>query len=149
MSRPNATDADIRTSEHGTVVLLIIFGIALGFVTIAGHAQRWSAPAYQVALEVPGAPESWGWALFVTSIVALFGYYNSHVTIGAVRFGFYCLTVGLFMMGIWCLFFGVAFLLQFIGNNTVSANGALINAVLSILYIQRAVMYWRGGVAFR
>lgn len=149
MSRPSLVDADIRTSEHGTTILIISFGIALGLITIIGHAQRWSAPAYKVALEVPGAPESWGWTMLILGLVTFLGYWKSHIIIGDFRAGLYMLTAGLFMMGMWCLFFGIAFLLQFVGNNTVSANGALINTVLAILYIQRAVMYWRGGVAYR
>lgn len=147
MSRPNILDADIRSSEHGTTIVLILFGVVLGLLTILGRAQRWSAPAYKTALEVPGAPESWGWTLLVLSIAAAVGYWYSHSFVGGFRYGLYLLTAGLFLMGMWCLFFGIAFLMQFAGNNTVSANGALINTVLAILYIQRSVMYWRGGVA--
>lgn len=152
MSRPNAKDADIRSSEHGTSILLIIFGVLLGIITVVSNARRWSAPAYQVALEVPGAPESWGWTLLFLGLITLYGYLNSRKSqiYGTVeiRYGFFALTVGMFAMGVWCLFFGITFLLQFFGNNTVSANGALINTVLAILYIQRSVMYWRGRDAY-
>lgn len=148
MSRPNAIDSDIRSLEHATSVLLIAFGIVLGIITVVSNARRWSAPAYHIALEVPGAPASWGLTLLVIGLIAAYGYWNSHkfAVVGnkEIRYGFYALTGGLFLMGIWCLFLGITFFLQFMGNNTVSADGALVTVLLTILYIQRAVMYWRG-----
>lgn len=141
MSRPNAKDADIRSSEHGTTILLILFGMVLGLVTVLGGEKRWSAPAFEAALSVPGAPESWGWVLLAASAATLYGYWNSR------GIGLYLLTFGMFLMGLWFLFFGIAFLVQFIDNNTVSANGPLISTLLAILYIQRSVMYWRGAHA--
>lgn len=148
MSWPRVGDADLRSSEHGTVIVLMVLSFSLGFVTIIGHAQRWVAPAYEVALQVPGAPESWGWALIILSWIASLGYWHSEFTFDVgkhcVALGKLALIVGMFLVGMWFLFFGLSFLLQFIQNSTVSANGALINFIISILYIQRSVMYWRG-----
>lgn len=150
MSRPNAKDADIRSSEHGTTVLLLILGVTLGLATILGHEGRWAAPSFRTALAVPGAPESWGWTLLAMSIIAVFGYCNSDRYIGCgeseIEIGFFALVSGMFLMGLWYIFFGIAFLSEFIQNDGESLNGPLINGTLAILCIQRAVMYWRGRV---
>lgn len=148
MSRPIVSDSDVRESEHGTSILLIGLALSMGIFTVIGHEQRWAAPAYKMALMVPGAPESWGWALIALSVFTVYGYYNSHRNVGfgvdAARPGFWFLVAGFFLMGMWWLFFGITFFVQFIDNSAVSINGALVEFMLTLMCIQKSMLYWRG-----
>jgi hypothetical protein len=57
-----------------TALALLVFGTAYGAITIVGGAARWSSPAYEVALQVPGAPESWGAVLLGSALMGAVGF---------------------------------------------------------------------------
>lgn len=76
MSRyqPDMAPAVAASFTRLSALALLTFAAAYGAITIAGGAERWSAPAYEVALQVPGAPESWGAVLFGAALVGLLGF---------------------------------------------------------------------------
>lgn len=65
----------------------LLFGAVYGLITIVGGAGRWSSPAYEVALQVPGAPESWGAALLGVSTLGLLGFAARILPLVAVGVG--------------------------------------------------------------
>lgn len=133
---------ELREQEHYTTLVLIALSLLIGVVTVIGGSIRWSAQAYQSALQVPGAPESWGIALFIAAVMAGFGYISSGRD-GALATTLF--VVGMFLMGLWYLFFGIAFVIQAITTEVVSYNGTILNFALALMYVIRAVMYWSGN----
>jgi hypothetical protein len=57
-----------------TAIAILTFAAIYGMVTIIGGAGRWSTPAYDVAMQVPGAPQSWGVVLLGSALMGLLGF---------------------------------------------------------------------------
>lgn len=106
--------------------LLATFAVVQGVAILIGGAIRWSAPAFRVALQLPGAPASWGLALLLSGALAL---------AGSLLRGRRTTVVGMYAIAVWCGFFALAFLGAYgdphASTTGVSAYGALM--VLSIL----------------
>lgn len=112
--------------------LLTLFAILQGAAIVLTDAQRWSAPAYENAMLVPGAPPTWGWVLLGASIVALYGGL-AHL----YRF----ISTGFYVCGIWCIFFAVLFGKAFFENNNTSAMGLLVYGFLALMYVGLGEVY--------
>lgn len=74
VQRPDINPDVAHTFTRLTAVAMLLFGAGYGLVTLVGGAARWAAPAYEVALQVPGAPESWGAVLLGSSVMGLLGF---------------------------------------------------------------------------
>lgn len=81
--------------------LIATFAIVQGLGIIVGGADRWRGPGFAVALTVPGAPATWGWALFLLGALALWGTFTTHRRLT---------WVALAGLGVWSLFFAISFL---------------------------------------
>lgn len=70
-----AIEPSVATSfTRLTAIALLAFAAIYGMVTIIGGAARWSTPAYDVAIQVPGAPQSWGVVLLGSALMGLLGF---------------------------------------------------------------------------
>lgn len=110
------------------------FAILVGLGTIVGGATRWRAAAYRTALQVPGAPESWGAALLIAGVLLLVG------TIFATRS---LIVTGALSCALWCLFFGVSIAIETWSNPAVGFTGPLVWMTFGALYTVRFVSMWR------
>lgn len=144
MNRPVIDSADAKSSVHGMTILLILFALTIGVFTVAGGESRWDAEAFETALGVPGAPESWGYAIAALAVIAALGYW----TWGSFRTWFwnprYVLSSALFGIAIWSLSFGLAFLREYFARETVSMFGAALFFLLAVIYIHTAILFLRG-----
>jgi hypothetical protein len=71
--QPNINPAVAQVFTRLTAVGLLAFGAVYGLIALVGGEGRWSEPAYEVALQVPGAPESWGVVLLGSALLAMIG----------------------------------------------------------------------------
>jgi len=51
-----------------TIWAFVVYSLVQGAGIILGGDIRWTGPAYTLLREVPGAPESWGWALAILGL---------------------------------------------------------------------------------
>ncbi|MBF6298203.1 hypothetical protein IU459_11695 [Nocardia amamiensis] len=87
VQRPDMNPFVAVTFTRFVAIVLLLFASVYGAITIIGGASRWSSPAYEVALQVPGAPESWGAALLGASVMGLVGFATRVLPVIAVGFG--------------------------------------------------------------
>ncbi|MGW4718246.1 hypothetical protein [Nocardia sp. NPDC004260] len=87
VQRPDMNPNVALTFTRFVAIVLLLFAAVYGVITIVGGAGRWSSPAYEVALQVPGAPESWGAALLGCSVMGLLGFATRILPVVAVGFG--------------------------------------------------------------
>lgn len=74
--------------------------IMLGIAILLGGAKRFSGLSYSFALNIPGAPWSWGSLALVAGALALAGtFLESNRAVA----------VGMFLGGFWALFFAITF----------------------------------------
>lgn len=83
-----------------TARLIATFAIIQGVTIIIGGPHRWSGLSYSVALKAPGAPASWGIVLLLFGVAALAGSLLDRLEL---------VTWGVFLTGLWCLFFALSF----------------------------------------
>lgn len=102
---------------------LATWAILQGINIIGGGPFRWSAPAFQTALSLPGAPDVWGWFLLGSGLIALSGSLLGRRDWPAI--GFACIMA-------WCFFFALAFL-DASRNPTSSTTGIGSYAVLAVV----------------
>lgn len=144
MKRPFITAADAKSSVHGVTTLLMLFAFTIGVFTVVGGESRWNAKAFETALGVPGAPESWGYAISSLAVIAALGYWSwgrLHTRFWNPR---YVTFGGLFGIGIWSLSFGLAFFREYMNSESVSIFGSALFFLLSVIYIHTAILFLRG-----
>lgn len=94
--------------------------------------------AYATALQVPGAPESWGWVLLLAGVAVIVGTFVGKFRATAIVLG---------IIGLWCLFFAGSFLLTVArGPRTVGSTGIITYGWLAVTAFVLAVSYDRAGV---
>lgn len=108
-----------------TAIATLVFAAIYGLITIVGGAARWSSPAYEVALQVPGAPESWGAVLLGAAIMGLLGF--------AVR-ALPVILVGFAGCMAWSACFAVAIAAVAWRNDSVGWGGVATWGFLAVLY---------------
>lgn len=115
-----------QSSESALIMswVLSAYSLGSGIAIIVGGRDRWSAPAYETALQFPGAPASWGWILASAATIVLIGLLIRSETslfdakflhaLNALRVVKYIfISWGFRVIGLWNLFFASTFLQQF------------------------------------
>lgn len=110
------------------------FAILVGIATIGGGRNRWSAEAYETALEVPGAPATWGVVILLFGSLMMFGALTAHRA---------TLMTGALGCGFWCMFFGVTFLFGTYTNPRVGPLGTIIWGTFAVLFLMRFQLHRR------
>lgn len=80
--------------------LMCTFAIVQGVTIIVTGDERWASRSYATAMAVPGAPESWGYVLAGVGVTGLCASLLGRVT---------AVVLPLFLGGVWCAFFALAF----------------------------------------
>ncbi|MGE2733868.1 hypothetical protein [Mycolicibacterium vaccae] len=63
----------VRRNARRLGIIALAVGIAIVGSHIESGRERWSAPAWAFALEVPGSPATWGAVILVAGILILAG----------------------------------------------------------------------------
>jgi hypothetical protein len=111
-------------------------GILLGLSIVHGHRQRWSSPSFSTALTVPGAPESWGVAIIILSVIGL-----SCSMVGPKLFR--VTAVGLGGVAVWYFFFAYSLLDVALSNPAASTTGVVTYSGCGVACSLLGVIYWR------
>lgn len=132
---PPETTLDARIAQWTTQALarlLATFALLQGGNIIVGGRARWSAESFTIALTVPGAPPSWGWALALPGALALAGSLLARRTI---------VMVGLFAVGVWCAFFALSFAATALTSVTSATTGVFAYGTMAAAAITIAMAY--------
>ncbi|MFE2994988.1 hypothetical protein ACFXG4_08255 [Nocardia sp. NPDC059246] len=86
LQQPAINPAVAEAFTRLTALALLVFAVVYGVITIVGGESRWSAPAYEVALQVPGAPESWGAVLLGAAVMGSLGFATRTLVLVMVGF---------------------------------------------------------------
>lgn len=113
-----------------------LFAVALGVAIVVGHREAWSGPEYNTALQVPGAPESWGWVLAALGLFIIIGKW-------AFSHSRKLLLVGLVGCGLWYTFFALAFLDAHLSIPGAGPGQAITYLFIALLYFYRFAIYRR------
>lgn len=107
------------------------YGIFQGAIILIGGDNRFSQIGYITAMRVPGAPDTWGWILGVSGIVAWFGIKNR----------MYCLaSAGMFGGGAWSFAFGGAFLISSVQYPNANLTAMVTYGKDGVLFILMAIV---------
>lgn len=79
------------------------YAILQGALIIVGGEKRFTALGYDAAMQVPGAPEIWGFSIGLAGILAFIGVKNRMYLLGGL---------GMLIAAIWSLMFSMAFLIS-------------------------------------
>lgn len=117
-----------------TARIYATFAIAVGVTTIIGGTRRWSAEAYDTAIQAPGAPASWGVIILAFGALMLWAaVYGKRRTLRVAALG--CAS--------WCMFFGVTFAIEYFTNPGVGLLGTIIWGTFAVLYLMRFQLHRR------
>ncbi|AHH20866.1 hypothetical protein NONO_c60900 [Nocardia nova SH22a] len=122
---PAMEPAVARSFTRLTALLMLVFAGVYGLITIVGGAARWGAPAYEVALQVPGSPQSWGAVLFGASVVGLLGFATGALPV---------IMVGFALCAGWATCFALCIGVVAARNESVGWGGVVTWAFLALLY---------------
>lgn len=114
--------------------LFATYAILQGAAIIVGGRDRWRGPSFATALEVPGAPESWGWALGVFGAVALYGTFRSLMATTALA---------MFLVGVWSTFFAGSFVVSLFRVENAATSGIFTYGCMAVTSYVLAVGYWQ------
>lgn len=114
--------------------LLATYSLIQGAGIILGGPDRWQGKGLAVAMSVPGAPASWGWALTTLGVICLTATFKP-----AAR------TVALSLAGIgaWSFFFAITLAVTTAQTPTVATTGAPTYTLAAIIAGVLAVPYWK------
>lgn len=111
--------------------LLATTGALLGLNVII--RPGWDGNAlYTTALQVPGAPPTWGWIIFV---------FAAQIGIGQFLRKPLCVAIGHFGASIWALFFALSITKTFFDIPTVPTGGIITYATLAIIHLVLGAVY--------
>lgn len=138
---PRETEAGIdprlaQWTVQAVCRLLSTYAVVQGLNIVLSDSARWSTVSFTVALGLPGAPATWGFALLTFGAVALVG----------SLFGM-CRPVMFGLVGgaVWCVFFAWSFFASSLEFPDASATGAIVYCALGILFVLIAVVYCKSG----
>lgn len=136
MNRPHETEKALDPHIAQWVVRLwtafgAVYALFIGVSILLGGQNRFAAPAYQIALKVPGAPWTWGVIILVSGIVLSVG-----IMLGKTRIT----AAGAFLAMFWSLMFSVPFAVALVKTETANGTG-----VWSYLYIAVGFMLTAGA----
>lgn len=112
--------------------LVCTYAIVQGLFIINGGRQRWNGPAFETALNVPGAPESWGYSLVIVGAIGLYATLALKMQ-----------TVFWAMMGIalWFTFFTLSLLHTAVTNPEAATTGIITYGTLAIACVVLGAVY--------
>lgn len=105
--------------------LLAGFAVLQGALIVVSDVDRWSSPAYQIALKLPGAPPTWGIALLIFGITAFIGTYMCRYAL---------VILGMFACSVWSVFFMICLIDAAILDGHASTQGIVSNGFLALLF---------------
>lgn len=114
--------------------LLATFAVFQGVFIVLGGADRWQSRGLAVAMSVPGAPQSWGYAILGAGLLTLVGTLMSRMVLTALA------SVAI---GTWCLFFAVSLFIVTIRDPRVATTGVITYGTVALLSCTLAVPYWQ------
>lgn len=125
---------------QGSTTLLGLFAIAYGALTFAFGDKLWlpSASVYRNAMEIPGAPQTWGVIATVSGVGLIAAVYmrdtqlSQRVKLASAS-----------MMSIWCFSFAFTVLIDCFEFSTPQGLPAvLILGVFWLMYVNQAFFAW-------
>jgi hypothetical protein len=119
-----------------TTWALSLWSVYYGTATIVGGKQRWAAAAYETALLVPGAPESWGITLLLGGVISIIGWLTHSRILLIIGSG-----IGFF----WSIGFAISLMITLAGNPTVGFGGFGTYILLAVMFGMRTGLFvsWR------
>lgn len=133
MASTRRLDPDLsRWVVQALTRLLASYAIVQGFVIIIGGPRRWGSPTLAVAMQVPGAPATWGIVLMVFGAFALLGTFTVQLRLVAWSIG---------LVGAWCMFFSVSQLIVVSHDQRAGTTGVGTYATLAVVALVLAVAY--------
>ena len=117
--------------------LTATYAVVQGAGIIIGGPDRWGSRALRVALSVPGAPASWGWALLGLGILTLaLTFYNRHRLV----------LVSMFGIATWSMFFAVSLTPSVLEQGSrVATTGPLTYGFIAVAACVLGVAYRQSG----
>jgi len=121
-----------RWAVQALARLFCTFGIIQGVLVIHGGRRRWSSPAFDTALNVPGAPASWGVAILVIGIVGLYG--TLALKLKVVFFAMWAISC-------WFMFFTISLLHAALKNPDAATTGIITYGTMGITAAVLGIIY--------
>jgi len=125
---PHVTQWVVQAATRLTSTFAILQGVGI----FVGGPARWQGAAFANALTVPGAPGSWGVALFLFGAAGLAGTFTRRVMLVAGG-----------MVGIcaWCMFFAMSFVKTAVTNPNAATTGIYAYSFLCLIALLLAGAY--------
>lgn len=83
-----------------SALVMASYAILQGILIIVGGPDRFAALGYSAAMQLPGAPESWGVAILLAGVTAFWGVKTRTYRLGGL---------GMLLAALWSLMFAIAF----------------------------------------
>lgn len=123
----DARDETIERLSWGLPVLALLVGGAIIACHLESGGRRWAAASWQFALQVPGAPATWGVVILVAGIAMVVG-----KLLGARdRF---CYRAGTWLAFWWFVVLCAASLLAMFNNGTVNPLSPITWGAIAFAY---------------
>lgn len=106
--------------------LLATFAVLQGIFIIIGGSERWSGPGFATALQLPGAPPSWGAILLLCGVSAIVGSFRCKPILVAVSH---------FCGAGWSVFFAFTFVLTALQNEKAATTGIWAYSLIAFMYV--------------
>lgn len=115
--------------------VLAVFAVLVGLLILLGGPERWQAAAYKTAMELPGAPATWGWIILFAGVLLTFG--NLVVSRQSI-------IVSCGVAALWCTFFAITFGAQLFRDPEGVGNlGPAVWGFIAIIYLLHAAAHSR------
>lgn len=133
MASTSRLDPDLsRWVVQALTRLLATYAIVQGFVICIGGSERWRGAALAVAMQVPGAPATWGVALGIFGALALAGTFIVRMQLTSAS---------LWLVGAWCMFFALSQFLVVVKDPHAGTTGVGTYTVLAVASYVLAYAY--------
>lgn len=99
------------------------YAMVQGVAIVLGGRERWSGPSFVRALQLPGAPASWGWILALLGLLVLASTF-AWTQAGVRPLSFRAVALGLFGISAWSMFFALTFVdVAYLNTPETFSNG--------------------------
>lgn len=132
MLHPHVAQWTIQALVRGAGTLATIMGLNI----IIGGAERWSSRSYATALQVPGAPASWGVVLAVFGLLAISATFAGRAKLVAIS---------MYLLAAWALFFSLAFGKTALEDAHASSGGFWAYLGIAFGSIVLGAAYWQSS----
>lgn len=113
--------------------ILSVYAITQALVLIFAHKDRFTAQGWFTAMQVPGAPQTWGVILGLAGVTLAYGIIKKMWRLAAWAS---------FVAGVWSMFFAVTFFISAIEKGNASLTGIPT-------YLQNALIFVVLGVTLK